>query len=130
MNRCRAVSNGLRETFGDRDLASITAKEARGWIDGLTTANRSAHVANYVWLRAVFRWAVNCNRLASDPFAVATVALPKKLPRLREREFQETEWRTILSATLKPPPARMEPHNAAARRWVPWLCAYTGSRPG
>jgi integrase len=24
----------------------------------------------------------------------------------------------------------MEPYNAAARRWVPWLCAYTGSRPG
>jgi integrase len=133
VNRWRAVFNGLRETFGDRDLASITAKEARGWIDGLTTANRSAHVANDVWLRAVrtvFRWAVNRNRLASDPFAGATVALPKKLPRLREREFHEIEWRTILSATLKPPPARMEPHNAAARRWVPWLCAYTGSRPG
>lgn len=24
----------------------------------------------------------------------------------------------------------MAAHNAAARRWVPWLCAYTGSRPG
>ena len=25
---------------------------------------------------------------------------------------------------------RMARHNAMARRWVPWLCAYTGSRPG
>jgi integrase len=49
---------------------------------------------------------------------------------LREREFSETEWRTILDASLAPPPPRMARHNAMARRWVPWLCAYTGSRPG
>jgi integrase len=35
----------------------------------------------------------------------------------------------VLKATLEPPPPRMEPHNAAARRWVPWICAYTGARP-
>jgi integrase len=63
-------------------------------------------------------------------FAGATVAVPRRAPKLREREFHEEEWRTILKATLQPPPPRMEPYNAAARRWVPWLCAYTGSRPG
>jgi integrase len=102
-------------------------------IDGLTTEDRSAHVVNDVWLRAVrtvLQWAVTRERLPSNPFAGATVALPKRPPKLREREFNETEWRTILKATLEPPPARMEPYNAAARRWVPWICAYTGSRPG
>jgi hypothetical protein len=49
------------------------------------------------------------------------MALPKRPPKLREREFNETKWRTILKATLDPPPARMEPYNAAARRWVPWI---------
>jgi integrase len=102
-------------------------------IDGLTTEDRSAHVVNDVWLRAagtVVQWAVTRKRLPSNPFSGATVALPKRPPKLREREFNETEWRTILKATLEPPPARMEPYNAAARRWVPWICAYTGSRPG
>jgi hypothetical protein len=137
VNRWRAVFNGLRETFGDRDLSSITLNEAQEWIDGLTTANRSAHVVNDVWLRAVrtvFRWAVSRNRLASDPFAGATVALPKKLPRLREREFHEAEWRTILSATLQPPPARMEPHNGpqpgAVGEWPVFAHCGRGSSRG
>jgi integrase len=58
------------------------------------------------------------------------VALPKRPPKLRERDFHEEEWRTILRATLESPPRRMEPYNAAARRWASWLCAYTGARPG
>jgi integrase len=133
VNRWRAVFTALRETFGDRDLVTITTEEVQEWIEGLTTEDRSAHVVNDVWLRAartVLQWAVTRKRLPSNPFAGATVALPKRPPKLREREFNETEWRTILKATLEPPPPRMEPYNAAARRWVPWICAYTGSRPG
>jgi integrase len=133
VNRWRAVFSALRETFGDRDLVSITPEEVQEWIDGLTTEDRSAHVVNDVWLRAartVVQWAVTRKRLPSNPFSGATVALPKRPPKLREREFLEAEWRMILKATLEPPPARMEPYNAAARRWVPWICAYTGSRPG
>ena len=133
VNRWRAVFSALRETFGDRDLVTITPEEVQEWIEGLTTEDRSAHVVNDVWLRAartVGQWAVTRKRLPSNPFSGATVALPKRPPKLREREFNETEWRTILKATLEPPPPRMEPYNAAARRWVPWICAYTGSRPG
>jgi integrase len=50
--------------------------------------------------------------------------------KVREREFTDEEARIILAASLAPPPERMASHNAAARRWVPWICAYTGSRPG
>jgi integrase len=133
VNRWRAVFTSLRETFGDRDLVTITTEEVQAWIEGLTTEDRSAPVVNDVWLRAartVVQWAVARKRLPLNPFSGATVALPKRPPKLREREFNETEWRTILKATLEPPPPRMEPYNAAARRWVPWICAYTGSRPG
>jgi integrase len=102
-------------------------------MEGLTTEDRSAHVVNDVWLRAartVVQRAVTRKRLPSNPFSGATVALPRRAPKLREREFHDEEWRTVLRATLQPSPPRMEPYNAAARRWVPWLCAYTGSRPG
>jgi hypothetical protein len=132
VNCWRAVFSALRKTFGDRDLVSITPEEVQQWIEGLTTEDRSAHVVNDVWLRAartVVQWAVARKRIPSNPFSGATVALPRRAPKLREREFQDEEWRTILRATLQPPPSRMEPYNAAARRWVPWLCAYTGSRP-
>jgi integrase len=133
VNRWRAVFSALRENFGDRDLVSITPEEIQEWIEGLTTEDRSAHVVNDVWLRAartVVQWAVTRKRLPSNPFSGATVALPRRAPKLREREFHDEEWRMVLRATLQPPPSRMEPYNAAARRWIPWLCAYTGSRPG
>jgi integrase len=133
INRWRAVVVNLRECFADRDAARITPEEAQQWEDSLTNTERSPHVVDEVWLRAarvIFGWAASRKRLQSNPFADVSVALPKRPPKLREREFTEDEWRTVLKATLAPPPPRMEPHNAAARRWVPWICAYTGARPG
>jgi integrase len=133
INRWRAVFVSLRERFADRDAARITPEEAQQWADTLTNTERSAHVVHEVWLRAarvILGWAVSRKRLQANPFAEASVALPKRPAKLREREFKEDEWRTVLKATLEPPPPRMEPHNAAARRWVPWICAYTGARPG
>jgi hypothetical protein len=48
VNRWRAVFSALRETFGDRDLVTITPEEVQEWIEGLTTEDRSAHVVNDV----------------------------------------------------------------------------------
>jgi integrase len=68
--------------------------------------------------------------IGTNPFKGVSIAVAAETQQLREREFNEKEWRTILDASLTPPPTRMARHNAMARRWVPWLCAYTGSRPG
>ena len=133
VNRWRSVFSALRERFGERDLATITPEEAQGWLDGLRTEDRSARVIHDVWLSAsktVFKWAAGRKMLTASPFADAVVDLPKNPTKLREREFNEDECRTILRATLEPSPRRMDRHNADARRWVPWLCAYTGARPG
>lgn len=133
VNRWRSVFSSLRESFGERDLATITPEEAQGWLDGLRTEDRSARVIHDVWLSAsktVFKWAAGRKMLTTSPFADAAVDLPKNPTKLREREFNEDECRTILRATLEPSPRRMDRHNADARRWVPWLCAYTGARPG
>src|SRR3569833_2363563 len=42
--------------------------------------------------------------------------------------FDHREAHTILAAALGPQNERMTEENAGARRWVPWLCAYTGAR--
>jgi integrase len=133
IDRWRAVFNGLRAKFGERDIATITADEAQAWIDELPNEERSAQTVLEIWLRAartVFAWAVKKKRLPLSPFADASLPLPKRPPKLRRKHYGEEEWRTILGATLEPPPRRMATHKAAARRWVPWLCAYTGCRPG
>ena len=96
-------------------------------------AERSAAVANDIWLtaaRTVFAWALSNKLIRTNPSRACPSRLPAKAQQLREREFRDNEWRIILNASLAPPPPRMSRHNAMARRWVPWLCAYTGSRPG
>ena len=45
-----------------------------------------------------------------------------------EKGFCDGDAQTILTATMAPPPRRMSAEMAAARRWVPWISAYTGAR--
>ena len=67
-------------------------------------------------------------RIPHNPFAQVKITVPKK-HRLRETQaFLQDEWRTILRASLAI--RELDTPGIAARRWVPWLCAYTGARPG
>ncbi|MBL0114284.1 MAG: tyrosine-type recombinase/integrase [Sphingomonadales bacterium] len=66
--------------------------------------------------------------IPSNPAAgVAKVRAEKKV-KLREKDFTHAERQIILTAALAPQPERLSPEHALARRWVPWLCAYTGAR--
>ncbi|WP_336813344.1 hypothetical protein [Bosea sp. MMO-172] len=133
VNRWRSVFKALEARFKGRDIAEVSAEDARDWKDVPVTPERSAVVVNDIWLRAsrvVFGWALDNKRVTANPFDGVRVAVPKAAPKVREREFMEEEWKIILRGTLAKPPAQMAHYNAAARRWVPWLCAYTGSRPG
>jgi hypothetical protein len=132
VNRWRSVFLALDEQFGC-DIASLENEDAIKWKGSLVTAQRSAVVASDIWLtaaRTVFSWAVANKLIGTNPFEGVSIAMPAEVQQLREREFNENEWRTILNASLAAQPPRMSRHNAVARRWVPWLCAYTGSRPG
>ncbi|WP_203423076.1 hypothetical protein [Sinorhizobium sp. BG8] len=133
VNRWRGVLLGLNSYFDKRDVATITDTEAVEWKGTLTTEDRSAAVANDVWLRAaitVFNWLKDNKKIAANPFDGLRIVGRKK-PKKREREFLSDEWKAILKASLEASTAgRIKPQKIASRRWVPWLCAYTGSRPG
>jgi len=98
----------------------------------LITSKRRARTVNDIWCsaaKAVFGWAVRTRKLANNPFADARVTEPRKIRTRETDEFSSTEAKIILSAAL-------ELNNApagtfdAAKRWVSWLCAYTGARAG
>ena len=132
VGRWRAVFTGLNSHFESRDVATITDEDAVEWKNALVTEDRSAGVVNDVWMTAavtVFNWLRQNKKVKENPFDGVRVAAPKKVKR-REREFEPHEWKAILTATLTSPGTRLKAEKAAARRWVPWLCAYTGSRPG
>jgi len=82
-------------------------------------------------LKTVFGWAVANRLLPINPAAGITIRLGKQPRKLRSKGFTEAEAVAILTAASKVQRgANMMPETAAAYRWVPWLCAYTGARVG
>jgi integrase len=119
----------LNEDFAERS-ASITPEEAQKWAKGLVNAERSALTVRDVWViaaRTVFGWAVKEKLLTHNPFKDVHVTVPKQ-KMLRDKAFEEEEVAKILSAALAIQNVERKRH--AARRWVPWVCAYTGARVG
>lgn len=80
-------------------------------------------------LRSVFKWAVANLKLQSNPAAKVTVTRAR-VSRNRAKSFTPDEVTAILSQSLNHQKGRESPKLFAAKRWVPWLCAYTGARLG
>jgi integrase len=117
--------------FEGRSGGSISPNEAQAWIAGLIGKERSAATVRDNWLRAsktVFSWATDHRLVPRNPFTDVKVTVPKKMKLRETQAFLADEWRTILTASLAV--TNTETPDNATRRWVPWLCAYTGARPG
>jgi len=122
--------------LGHDDAARLTAEKIREWRDGLLSETiegrkkrqpvtvRDKYLTS---LRATLGWAVQEGQLATNVATAVTVRVPKKV-KLRDRDLTEAEAIAILSATLQPSSPRLSPGYALAKRWVPWLAAYTGGR--
>ena len=126
----RYVFRRMEEKFAGRSAASITADEADDWIQSLVTNKRSAATVDKNWLTAsktVCGWAVRHKHIPRNPFANIALTIPKKW-KLREKAFRTEEYRVILQAALDT--SDTSTPFGAAKRWVPWICAYTGARAG
>jgi integrase len=85
-----------------------------------------------VWLPAaktVFEWGLSQKHIRNNPFATVKIDVPK-VAVLREegKAFRPEEAQVILRASL----AITNTRDAfpRAKRWVMWLCAYSGARSG
>jgi integrase len=77
----------------------------------------------------VFGWAREHKRIRQNSFKELRVDVPRKVQKREDgRNFTAAEASTILKASL----AYQKPNTPTerARRWVPWLCAYSGARSG
>jgi integrase len=80
-------------------------------------------------MKTVFGWAVINRRLPSNPAEGITIKVGKSR-KLRSKGFYDSEAVAILKHAREFVPGREAPKLAAAKRWVPWLCAFTGARVG
>lgn len=118
------------------DANRVTKKDMADWLDH-TLATLSPATISKVYLptiRSLFRWAHEKDRIKGNPAADIRQSAPKKIHN-RERGYTTPEATVVLTAARDYQPymlpngtTRETPQNIAARRWVPWILAFTGAR--
>jgi integrase len=121
--------------LGKDDLAAITQEDVIRWRDQRQAQGIAARTISYADMagpRAIYNWAIASKkypRITINPFAEMAVKVRKK-KKTREKGFTWKEAEKILCATMEPVGDRFSEAGAGARRWAPWLAAYSGARIG
>ena len=125
----KAILDGLVERIGTDDMSAVAEQHLSDWIAELKKklSRKTVKEGYAAALMSFFGWAKRNKKLPTNPAAEIFVESTAQAPQ-KKRGFNDAEATLILSATLAPASHLMTAENAAARRWVPWLCACTGSR--
>jgi integrase len=103
---------------------------AREWSRELITEERTAITVRDVWInsaKTIYAWGVEEKHIAFNPFAKVKVSVPDKIETRESKAFTDNELRIILkSASVVDDDTTF----GAAKRWCPWIAAYTGARMG
>lgn len=125
----------LIQFLGHEDAAHVSPEDIVRWKDHLLNEqltngqNRSATTVGDTYLpaiRTVYAWALTNQKVKQNPVSGLNVKRPK-VAKLRGKDFTDAEAHLILKASLEQPASRSE-YLDRAKRWVPWLCAYSGAR--
>jgi integrase len=134
--RWKPCFRGLIAFLKHDDARRLTRSDVLRWKDHLlaSLAPKTVRDAYITGVKAVLQWAVDTGRLPSNPAASVKVRVPRKT-QTRERGLSDAEARAVLTASLNySPTERANPATresiqmTAAKRWIPWLCAFSGAR--
>jgi integrase len=118
----RRVLGQLAKFIGHNDASRLTADDLIAWKAQMIEAGlhgKTIRDSKIAPVRAILRWAVDNRRLESNPAERITVDV-KTAAGTKKRSFSDQEAAIVLKA------ARLETN--PTRRWVPWICAYSGAR--
>ncbi|MCB1465797.1 MAG: site-specific integrase, partial [Rhizobiaceae bacterium] len=115
----------VADVVGFKDHRLSTPSPKTGKIPSAKTVKDSDLSA----MKAVFGWAVQNGLLIKNPAANISIKLAKP-KRLRSKGFTDEEAEQILASSLRLERGGEHYKTWAAKRWVPWLCAFTGARVG
>jgi site-specific recombinase XerD len=109
--------------FKNHRLATVSART------GKAVSAKTVKDSDLSALKTIFGWAKINGKMADNPAEGITIKLgqPRKL---RSKGFTDAEAESILNAALLVKQGKERSTTHAAKRWIPWLCAYTGARVG
>jgi integrase len=136
----RSCLQDLERFLGNPNLAVATPDDIQNWVDNLASrmvvkddkevrkiGDKNIADGYLAAARSFFKWGVRKKKIARNPAADIRHEFPMK-PQVRKPYFTDKEIKLILSEALRAPSGRESPQFAAAKRWAPWMCAYTGAR--
>lgn len=133
--RYRPAIEGLITFVGHNDAQRIANKDVAAWVEHLINNENKAHsTVKKVHLTAVsgmLHWASD-NGLIEPIQIKARVKIPRQ-QLSRGKGYTEEEATRILRAAQAYTPStqsRESKHLSNAKRWLPWLAAFTGARIG
>jgi site-specific recombinase XerD len=108
----------------------VTEEHLIDWRNALLASELSPVTVKDGYIAAAksfFGWSKRMKKIATNPAGEVHVEISDKHD-TKMRGFSDKEAATILAAALAPMGDLMSEENAAARKWVLFLCAYTGAR--
>lgn len=134
--RFRRVLERFSAWLGHDDAGRVTHRDVVRWADTRNKEGISTATINKVdmpSLRVIFKWGKSRGWLKSNPALDEDGSLVRiegrRAAKVRDKFYSQDEAAAILSAALSVEPRPKErPTTTEAKRWVPWLCAYSGAR--
>lgn len=130
VKKWRAAIQAFIAHLGHDDASAVSRSDVSGWLKALVASGLSTRTVRGTYRAAVariFKLAYGDGLLATNVAAALEVRGPKATKTARD-DISDNEARIILEAALAPPADNISSHHALARRWAPWICAYTGAR--
>lgn len=118
----RKVMTQLSRFLGHDDARRASPDDLVSWKADLLAKGLKAKTirdSKLAPVRAIFQWAVDNRKLDANPAARINIDLKARSSEKR-RGYSDEEAKIILRA------ARTE--RETSKRWVPWVCAYSGAR--
>ncbi|MFC0013488.1 DUF6538 domain-containing protein [Devosia nitrariae] len=115
------------------DIRTITPEWCVGWKNELIARGLSARTVQYAYLAALrnlANYAIENKKIERNPLQGISVRVKRRTRDRVERGHTNEEALIILRATLGDFGPLLPPDQHRARRWLPWLCYYSGARIG
>jgi len=122
-DRAHSVTRQNVIAFKDHRLSNPSPKT------GKMVSAKTVKDSDLSGLKVLFGWAVTNGLLTENPAVGVTLKLGKPA-RLRSKSLTNDEAKAILLGACCHERGSEHPKTFAAKRWVPWLCAFTGARVG
>ncbi|MEZ0058949.1 integrase [Bradyrhizobium elkanii] len=131
-DRIKSRFEKLIAFLGHDDTYRVTKQDIIRWRDDRLANKISIKTINdsdIASFSSVFNWGAERGWLADNPAERTTIKTKRKKAEVREKYFLPEEAAKILQCAAAIVGSKREsPKTTAAKRWVPWLCAYSGAR--